>query len=50
MERRLNEDKKRRISIYLPASMRDLFNLKNGDRIDVDTDGTRIILTPKKQD
>jgi AbrB family looped-hinge helix DNA binding protein len=46
-EMRINRDIKNRVSIYLPAFLRDKFDLQNGDKVDVDTDGKTIIITPK---
>jgi AbrB family looped-hinge helix DNA binding protein len=34
---------KNRVYIYLPAFLRDKFDLQNGDKVEVDTDGTNII-------
>jgi AbrB family looped-hinge helix DNA binding protein len=45
-EMRINRDIKNRVSIYLPAFLRDKFDLQNGDKVDVDTDGMNIIITP----
>jgi AbrB family looped-hinge helix DNA binding protein len=47
---RVNRDKKNRTYIYLPAFLRDKFDLQNGDKVEVDTDGANIILKPKKID
>lgn len=41
------QDKRNRTFVYLPAFLRDKFNLKKGEIVDVDTDGTRIIITKK---
>ncbi len=41
------QDKRNRTFIYLPAFLRDKFDLTKGDKVDVDTDGTRIIITKK---
>jgi len=41
------QDKRKRTYVYMPAFLRDKFNLQNGDRVEVDTDGTRIIITKK---
>jgi len=46
-EMRINRDQKQRVSIYLQAFLRDKFDLQNGDKVDVDTDGINIIITPK---
>jgi AbrB family looped-hinge helix DNA binding protein len=46
-EMRVNRDKQNRVYIYLPAFLRDKFNLQNGDKVEVDTDGERIIITIK---
>jgi AbrB family looped-hinge helix DNA binding protein len=46
-EIRINRDQKQRVSIYLPAFLRDKFDLQNGDKVDVDTDGKYIIIKPK---
>lgn len=43
-------DKKGRTNVKIPAFLRDKFGLKNGDCVDIDTDGTRIIITPLKKD
>jgi AbrB family looped-hinge helix DNA binding protein len=42
------KDKKNRTFVYLPAFLRDKFNLQNGEIVEVDTDGTRIIITKKQ--
>jgi AbrB family looped-hinge helix DNA binding protein len=47
-EMRVNRDKQNRVYIYLPAFLRDKFDLQNGDIVEIDTDGTHIILTPRK--
>jgi SpoVT / AbrB like domain. len=39
------QDKKNRTYVHLPAFLRDKFDLKKGDIVNVDTDGTRIIIT-----
>ena len=44
-EMRVNKDKQGRICIYMPAYIRDKFKFENGDHVEVDTDGSRIILT-----
>jgi AbrB family looped-hinge helix DNA binding protein len=46
-EMRINRDIKNRVSIYLPSFLRDKFDLQNGDKVDVDTDGKTIIIIPK---
>jgi AbrB family looped-hinge helix DNA binding protein len=48
-EMRINRDKNNRVSIYLPAFLRDKFNLQNGSLVDIDTDGKSIIITPKNK-
>jgi len=48
-EMRVKRDKQNRVYIYLPAFLRDKFNLQNGDKIGIDTDGYRIIITPKRK-
>ncbi|SFT78506.1 looped-hinge helix DNA binding domain-containing protein, AbrB family [Methanosarcina thermophila] len=48
-EMRINRDKNNRTSIYLPAFLRDKFNLQNGSLVDIDTDGKNIIITPKNK-
>lgn len=48
-EMRINRDKNNRVSIYLPAFLRDKFNLQNGSLVDIDTDGKNIIITPKNK-
>jgi AbrB family looped-hinge helix DNA binding protein len=48
-EMRVNRDKQNRVYIYLPAFLRDKFDLQNGDKVDVDTDGTSITINPKKK-
>jgi AbrB family looped-hinge helix DNA binding protein len=42
---RVNRDKQEKVAIYIPAFLRDKFNFQNGDYVEVDTDGTRIIIT-----
>jgi bifunctional DNA-binding transcriptional regulator/antitoxin component of YhaV-PrlF toxin-antitoxin module len=42
---KISVDKKGRTGLKIPAFLRDKFQLKNGDCVDVDTDGTRIIVT-----
>jgi bifunctional DNA-binding transcriptional regulator/antitoxin component of YhaV-PrlF toxin-antitoxin module len=46
-EMRVTKDKQNKVSVYFPAFLRDKFDLQNGDTVEVDTDGTRIIMTPK---
>jgi AbrB family looped-hinge helix DNA binding protein len=46
-EMRVKKDKQNRVYIYLPAFLRDKFNLQNRDTVDIDTDGSHIIITPK---
>jgi AbrB family looped-hinge helix DNA binding protein len=41
------QDKRNRTFIYVPAFLRDKFELKGGDKVEVDTDGTSIIITKK---
>ena len=41
------QDKKNRTFVYLPVFLRDKFDLKKGKIVNVDTDGTRIIITKK---
>lgn len=43
---RVNRDKKDRTSVNLPAFIREKFNLLDGMKADIDTDGSRIIITP----
>ena len=42
---RINRDNHNRTSVNLPSFLRDKFDLQDGDRVDVDTDGTKIIIT-----
>jgi len=42
-EMRIDRDKNNRVSIYLPAFLRDKFDLQNGNVVDIDTDGKNII-------
>lgn len=42
-------DKKGRTNVKIPAFLRDKFGLKNGDFVDVDTDGTKIIIYVDKE-
>jgi AbrB family looped-hinge helix DNA binding protein len=44
----ITRDKENRISLRLPAFLRDKFDLQNGDKVEIDTDGTRIIITKKE--
>jgi len=46
VKRRVNRDKQNRTLIFLPAAIRDKFNLQNGGSVDIETDGNRIIITP----
>lgn len=46
-EMRINRDIKNRVSIYIPAFLRDKFDLQNGDLVEIDTDGENIIIKPK---
>jgi AbrB family looped-hinge helix DNA binding protein len=46
VKRRVNRDKQNRTLIFLPAAIRDKFNLQNGGSVDIETDGSRIIITP----
>lgn len=43
---RVNRDNKDRTSVNIPSFIRDKFNLVCGCKVDVDTDGTKIIITP----
>ena len=43
-------DKQGRTSLKIPAFLRDKFGLKNHELVDIDTDGTRIIVTLLKKD
>jgi len=43
----VNRDKKNRVHIYLPASLRDKFDLQNGDKVEVDTNWNHIIITAR---
>jgi AbrB family looped-hinge helix DNA binding protein len=47
-EMRVTREKGGRTYVYIPAFLRDKFDLQNGDKVDVDTDGVNIILRPKK--
>lgn len=38
-------DNSGRTCFYIPAFLRDKFDLQNGDFVEVDTDGKRIILS-----
>jgi AbrB family looped-hinge helix DNA binding protein len=42
---RVSVDKQNKASVYIPAFLRDKFDIKNGDMVEVDTDGARIIMT-----
>ena len=48
-EMRINRDKDGRTSVYIPSFLRDKFDLQNGDKVEFDTDGTNIIMIPKKK-
>jgi len=48
-EMRVTRDKNGRTSFYVPSFIRDKFDLQNGDIVDVDTDGKKIIIKVKKQ-
>jgi AbrB family looped-hinge helix DNA binding protein len=48
VEMRVNRDKNGRTSFYVPSFIRDKHNLQNGDIVDVDTKGNKIIVTIKK--
>jgi len=48
-EMRVNRDKDGRTSVYIPSFLRDKFDLQNGDKVEFDTDGTNIIMIPKKK-
>ncbi len=37
-------DKSGRTCLYIPAFLRDKFKLRNGDPVEIDTDGEKIIL------
>jgi AbrB family looped-hinge helix DNA binding protein len=43
----VNRDKKNRVHIYLPAFLRDKFDLQNGDKVEVDTNWNHIIITAR---
>lgn len=42
---RVNRDKQDRTTINIPSFIREKFNLVNGGNVDVDTDGSRIIIS-----
>lgn len=42
---KIKRDSQDKTYVYLPAFLRDKFNLHNGEMVDVDTDGTKIIVT-----
>jgi antitoxin component of MazEF toxin-antitoxin module len=41
-EMRVNRDKQNRVYVYLPAFLSNKFDLQNGDKVEVDTDGKNI--------
>ncbi len=41
------KDKRNRAFVYLPAFLRDKFDLQKGEKVDVDTDGTKILIIKK---
>lgn len=43
------KDKRNRAFVYLPAFLRDKFDLQKGEKVEIDTDGTRIIITKKNK-
>jgi bifunctional DNA-binding transcriptional regulator/antitoxin component of YhaV-PrlF toxin-antitoxin module len=43
---RVNRDKKGRTTVNVPSFIREKFKLEDGNGVDVDTDGSRIIITP----
>jgi bifunctional DNA-binding transcriptional regulator/antitoxin component of YhaV-PrlF toxin-antitoxin module len=47
---RVNRDKKDRTSVNVPSFIRDKFKLLDGNKVDIDTDGERIIITPVRPD
>ena len=44
------DKKHNRTVIHIPSFLRDKFNLQNRDEVEIDTDGTSIIITPKKKE
>jgi len=43
----VNRDKHNRVHIYLPAFIRDKFDLQNGDKVEVDINWNHIIITAR---
>lgn len=41
---RVNLGKRKQATVNIPAYLRDKFKMCNGDRVEVDTDGERIII------
>jgi bifunctional DNA-binding transcriptional regulator/antitoxin component of YhaV-PrlF toxin-antitoxin module len=42
---KVKQDEKGRTHLHIPAFLRDKFELKNGSSVEIDTDGTQIIVT-----
>jgi AbrB family looped-hinge helix DNA binding protein len=47
---KIKRTKQEHTFVYIPSFIRDKFNLKNGDDIDVDIRGGKIIITPLKKE
>lgn len=45
VDTKIKRDNQNKAYVYLPAFLRDKFNLQNGEIVDIDTDGTRIIIS-----
>lgn len=50
MKQRINRDRKGRTYVYIPAFLRDRFDLQNGDLIGISHQNTSIILMPIKKE
>ena len=47
--RNLFQDEHGRTVLSIPAYLRDHFELKSGDKVDVGLEGERIVITPLKE-
>jgi AbrB family looped-hinge helix DNA binding protein len=47
-ERKIQIDKRNQAMVSLPSFIRDKFNLKQGEIVDVDLNGTNIVIKTRK--
>ncbi|TQD28270.1 AbrB/MazE/SpoVT family DNA-binding domain-containing protein [Methanolobus vulcani] len=48
-KRKINQNSGNRISVSIPAYLRDKYDLKKGTTVDVTDDGNSIVITPIKE-